>query len=380
MKSLVTLIATAGLGLSLFPGTAGAADAGSSWQRPGCKTVGGDGSVSYTRNDGRTVAPTANVMRPTKLVLGLEALARPNQMLSVDDRGQVARSTDAGCSWRPLASLSGVDGAWSISPAADGTAYVWSFSGDRVYHVDGTNVSEGPAFEKTRGGLIALTADQRKPSHLRAVTEQGLVLDSQDSGESFRSIGDVPVEQAGDDVSLYDAKIAPSDPDSIVVGSSSVGAFTSSDAGKTWRRTRIGQAGDQVNGFVVAMSPIDPRIVYLKGLNVTELDRNGPGRGHHLYRSTDGGASFTPVADQGGEVVIYNGGMIKPSVWDRDVVYFEFGDPDIGTSLYTLNTRSGKLSIAHDPHAGIRSISFNPGARDVLYLGFVALSEAPGYN
>ncbi|WP_051466751.1 sialidase family protein [Actinomadura oligospora] len=374
MKSLVTLIATAGIGLSLFPGTAGAAtsaDAGSAWRQPNCKTVEGDGSVSFTRDGGRSVAPTTGVMRPVKYVMGLEALARPNQLLAVDDRGQLERSIDAGCSWSTLASLSRF-GHWSISPASDGTAYVWNFRGDRVYRVDGELVSKEPAFDAERlGGLVTLTVDQRKPGHLRGVTEEGQVLDSRDSGRSFRSIGAVPVKEAGPNFLLYDAKVAPSRPNDIVVGISDVGAFTSHNGGRTWRRTKIGQAGDKVNGFTVAMSPIDPRIVYLQALNVTEMDRGGRGGGRHLYRSADGGRSFRPVADQGGEVTITNGGLVKPSPWNRDVVYFEYGDPVYRTSLYTLNTRTRELSIARNPHDSIKSIAFNPGARDVMYLGFV---------
>lgn len=374
MKNLVTVIASAGLGLSLFPGTAGAAtpaDAGASWHRPHCETVEGDGSVSFTRDGGRTVAPTTGVMRPVRYVMGLEALARPNHLLAVDDRGRLARSIDAGCSWSAFASLSS-QGTWSISPAADGTAYVWKFRGDRVYRVDGTNVTEGPAFDAEHlGGLVTLTADRRQPWHLRGVTKEGRVLDSRDSGRSFRSIGAAPVKAAGANFLLYDAKVAPSRLNTIVVGITDVGAFSSTNGGRTWRRTEIGQSGDKVNGFTVAMSPIDPRIVYLQALNVTEMQRGGPGGGRHLYRSTDGGRSFGPVADHGGDVTITNGGLVVPSPWNRDVVYFEYGDPVYRTSLYTLDTRTGGLSIAFNPHDSIKSIAFNPGARDVMYLGFV---------
>ncbi|WP_378239539.1 WD40/YVTN/BNR-like repeat-containing protein [Actinomadura harenae] len=361
----------------MFPGTAGAATAdaaGSPWRGPRCETVEGDGSVSFTRDGGQTVAPTTGVMRPVKYVMGLEALAQPNQLLSVDDRGQLARSNDAGCTWSPLASLPST-GIWSISPAAGGAAYVWNFRGDRVYRVEGQRVFEGPAFDAARlGGFVTLTADKRKPTHLRGVTQKGRVLDSRDGGRTFRPIGAAPVQIAGPDHLVYDAKIAPSRPNEIVIGISEVGALTSHNGGRTWRRTTIGRAGDRVNGFTVAMSPIDPKIVYLQALNISEMDRGGPGGGRHVYRSDDGGKSFRPVADHGGEVTITNGGLLKPSPWDPDVVFFEYGDPVYRTSLYTLNIRTHRLSIAHNPHDGIKSIAFNPTARDVMYLGFVEQS------
>ena len=372
MRSLVTVIAAAGLGLALFPGTAQAADPAdlAQWHRPTCETVTGDGSVSFSADGGRTVAPTTGVMAPVRYVMGLAALERSNQLLSVDDSGRLSRSTDAGCTWQTFAQLP--RGIWSISPTLDGKAYLWSFRGDRVYLVDGTRVTGGPAFDaKQLGDLVALTVDRTRPRHLRAVTEVGRVLDSSDGGRSFQPTGVAPVADAGPHYLVYDAQIAPSRPDHIVIGMSNVGALTSTDGGRSWQRTQVRKPGDQVNGFTVAMSPIDPQIVYMQGLNVTELYEGGPGGGRHLYRSTDGGRTFAPVIDQGGEVTITNGGLVQPSPWDRDVVYFEYGDPVSRTRLYTLNTRTGELEIARNPHDSIKSIAFNPGDRDIMYFGFV---------
>ncbi|WUI04160.1 hypothetical protein OHR68_20960 [Spirillospora sp. NBC_00431] len=383
MRSLVTLIATpivaVGLGLSLIQGTARAEPAapadlersGFWWHSPRCETVTGDGSVSFTRDGGRTVAPTTGVLKPVTYVTGLVTLARPNHLLAVDDRGRLSRSRDAGCTWEGFAALPD-RGTWSIIPTLDGSAYLWNFRGDRVYRVDGTRVTEGPAFDADRlGGLVTLTADRWRPWRLRGVTQLGRVLDSRDRGRSFRQIAAAPVEDAGPHFHVYDAKIAPSRLDQIVIGMGDLGGLTSTDGGRTWRHIRIGRPGDQVNGFTVAMSPIDPRIVFIQGLNVTELYEGGPGGGRHLYRSDDGGRSFRPVIDQDSRVTITNGGLVVPSPWNRDLVYFEYGDYATRTRLYTLNTRTRELSIARDPHDGIRSIAFNPGARDVMYLGFV---------
>lgn len=375
MRSLVTLIATAGLGLSLFPGTAQAAAPappypGYGWHGPRCKVVTGDGSISFTRDAGHTIAPTTGRMTPVKYVDALEPLARPNHLLAIDHGGRLSRSRDAGCTWEQIAELPA--GFWSISPTIGEAAYLWRLRGDRVYRVNGTRVSEGPAFDKERlGGLVTLTANRWRPWHLRGVTKHGRVLDSRNWGRSFRSIGAAPIEgDDGRDHIVYDAEVAPSRTNRIVIGVSHAGGFTSNDGGRHWRQFKIGSGDDRVNGFSVSMSPIDPRTVHLIGLNHREYDQHLPSRGRHLYRSTDGGRSFRAVVDHGGPVVITNGGLLEPSPWDRDIVRFEYSDPRIGTELYTHNARTGKLSINRIAYDGVKSLAFNPGVRNVMYLGF----------
>ncbi|MFW6692780.1 hypothetical protein [Streptomyces sp. MAR4 CNX-425] len=350
------------------------------WQPPSCERVVSDGSLSHTRDGGATFAPTTTAERPPyyQLVTGLETLATPNRLLATDINGRVTRSTDSGCRWRTIASLG--NGHWYVTPARDGSAYVWELRGDRVYRVFGSRVVEMPAFDAEKlGGLSGLGAHPRNPRHLRAVTGDGRVLESWNGGRSFRAVGTpVPLESVGPYTSLYDVQVSTRDLDHIVVGVSTAGGFTSDDGGRTWQRSRLGAPGDRVNGFSVAISPADPRVVYAKALNLTELDAGEHGR--HLYRSTDGGRTFRAVVDQfqdGRDVVIYNGGWIRPDPDDPDVAYFEYGDPWSGTNLYRHDADSGKLTIRHSGHHGIGSLAVNPADPDVLHVG---LTSVPGHT
>ncbi|MBO2449906.1 hypothetical protein J4573_22580 [Actinomadura barringtoniae] len=370
MRSLMAVIAAAGLALA--PVSAARASApGHRWQAPGCETVTSDGSVSFTRDAGTTIAPTSGVMGGVTYVTGLEPLARPNELLAVDQKGRVTRSADSGCTWRNTATLPH-QGTWSVVPTRDGGAYLWSFRGDRVYRADGSAVTGGAVIDTERlGGLITLNAERSNPWHLRGVTEEGAVVDSHNGGRSFRVAGRAPVEQAGRDYLVYGASIAPTRPNRIVVGMTDLGGFVSDNGGRTWRRITIGGPGDRVNAFTVAFSPVDSRVVYAQGLDITESNEDAPSDGRHLYRSSDGGRSFRPIVDQGGEVTVTNGGLVKPSPWNRDLVYFEYGDPWQRTKLYAFDSRTGKLTITRNKYDGIKTIAFNPGAREVMYLGLI---------
>ncbi len=387
MRPLHRAITAAALGAalvgSLFTAAAPAqADARHPWRwkAPECERVVSDGSLSHTRDGGATFAPTTTAQRPPyyQLVTDLETLATPNRLLAADINGRVTRSADSGCRWRTIASLD--NGHWSIAPARDGSAYVWKLRGDRVYRVFGGFVRKLPAFDaEALGGLHGLTADPRRPGRLRAVTGDGHVLESRNGGRTFRAVGTpVPLAEVGPHTSLYDVEISTADFDRIVVGVSTAGGFTSDDGGRSWQRATLGAPGDRVNGFSVAISPADPRVVYAKALNTTELDAGEHGR--HLYRSTDGGRTFRPVVDQfqdGRDVVIYNGGWIRPDPEDPDVAYFEYGDPWTGTNLYRHDADSGELTIRHSGHHGIGALAVSPADPEVLHVG---LTSVPGHT
>lgn len=383
-RAMGTVTVGAALVASLFTAAApaqagtGHGKPGKHWDAPACDRVVSDGSLSHTRDGGASFAPTTTAERPPyyQLVTGLETLAARNRLLATDINGRVTRSTDSGCSWETIAKLG--SGHWYVSPARDGSAYVWELRGDRVYRVAGRTVTKMPAFDGEKlGGLYGLTANPRRTGHLRAVTDEGRVLESRNAGRRFRAIGTpVPLAEAGPHTMFYDAKVATADFDRIVVGVSDAGLFTSDNAGRTWRRAKLGAAGDKVNGFSLAISPANPRVVYSKALNVTELEAGGSGR--HLYRSTDGGRTFKPVVDQfqnGEDVVIHNGGWIRPDPTDADVAYFEYGDPWSGTNLYRFDADDDELTIRHSNHHGIGALAVSPADPDVLHAG---LTSVPG--
>jgi photosystem II stability/assembly factor-like uncharacterized protein len=366
-----TLVAAASLGLSigltLCAVPAHASDKPKTWHTPTCAMVDSDGSLTYTTDRGDTVTPTTGTLNHTEYVFDIVPMATPDSLLAVDNTGRLYRSGDAGCAWTQVNHVTGIYyGRLAASP--DGTAYLWSINSDRLVHVSGSRVIELPEVDAT-ASLIDLVVDPRHAAHLRAVTDDGRVLDSADGGRHFAQVG----QTAGTGTSwFYSASIDPRHLDHIVLGSQSQGSYVTQDAGRAWQHDGMGEAGDRVNAFSVAVSPASSRVVYAQGLNLREYDARLPSGGRHLYRSTDGGRTFEPVLDQGNGVTLQNGTLLAPSPTDPDTLHFVFSMSygGYGTDLFSLDTRHGTLSLAHDPHDKLTAIAFNPKHPSVMYLGF----------
>ena len=294
-------------------------------------------------------------------------LATPDSLLAVDNTGHLLRSGDAGCSWGLVNQVAGIYyGRLAASP--DGTAYLWSINSDRLIHVTGSRVTELPEVDAT-ASLVDLVVNPHHAAHLRAVTDDGRVLDSTDGGQQFAQVG----QTAGTGTSwFYSASIDPRHLDHIVLGSQSQGSYVTQDAGRSWEHDGMGEDGDRVNAFSVAVSPASSRVVYAQGINLRENTARLPSEGRHLYRSTDGGRTFEPVLDQGNGVTLQNGTLLAPSPTKANILHFVFSMSygGYGTDLFTLDTAHGQLSLAHDSHDKLTAIAFNPQHPSVMYLGF----------
>jgi len=149
--------------------------------------------------------------------------------------------------------------------------------------------SIGPA---NMGGRIDdIAVVEGNPSTFYVGFATGGIWKTVNNGTTFTPIFDEqPVTSIGD------IAIAPSDPNVLYVGtgepnnrqSSSFGAgmFKSTDAGKTWKP--IGLAETQSIARVV-VHPKDPNIVYVAAVG----HLFGPNRERGLYKTTDGGATWT---------------------------------------------------------------------------------------
>jgi photosystem II stability/assembly factor-like uncharacterized protein len=149
--------------------------------------------------------------------------------------------------------------------------------------------SIGPA---NMGGRIDdIAVVESNPSTFYVGFATGGVWKTTNNGTTFTPVFDEqPVTSIGD------IAIAPSDPNVVYVGtgepnnrqSSSFGAgmFKSADAGKTWKQ--IGLVDTQSIARIV-VHPKDPNIVYVAALG----HLFGPNRERGLYKTTDGGATWT---------------------------------------------------------------------------------------
>lgn len=164
----------------------------------------------------------------------------------------------------------------------------------------------------------------------------------------------------------------------IVAGTGLAGSYASFNGGRTWTHDGMGKPGDLVAVGVEEISPASPHVVYAVGVNDAEATAGLPSEGRHLYRSADGGRTFRPIIDDHsgptGEVRVLNDAPVFPSPTDANKVHFVYGTGFLGhgTDLYTLDARSGWLTMAHDPHSRLMSAAFNPADPNVMYLGFAA--------
>lgn len=320
---------------------------------PPCVTVEGTPAVTFTRDQGRTLAPVAQRLEGIGYTYGLAALDVPQTLLSWH-RDTLSISTDAGCHWRALGDYSS-DFPPSITAAEGGRAYIWS---DRRlflmrYDADGVVTLKAP------GPIIGLAAAANDGRHVRAGDGDGAVWDSTDAGATWTRIGELRSEPG----LFYRFAFDPNDLDHVVAGTAVTGAYVSRDAGKSWT-TAVGFMSQSVNAFNFAIFPVDGNVVWAMALDMGEGAK-------HIYRSTDGGLTYTAVVDAGPEVTIVNQPVMVAHPANRDVMYFVFGTyfQGYGTDLFRYDASARELTKTHNDYNDINAIAFAPGRPDVMYLG-----------
>jgi len=278
---------------------------------------------------------------------------------------QILRSSDVGCTWQPLADLTGQTGnALLILTSAGGSrAYGWAMNGNALATIagDAATASTVPG-----SGVTGFTVAPGNSRQLRFGDADGTIWASSNGGTDWATSGGI----AGNFV--YRTAFDPADPSHIVVGTMSNGAYTSFDGGKTWRRALgFAPSKTEVNIFNVAMSPVNPKVVWAQGINMAESDAGASSEGRHVYRSGDGGLSFERVVDQDDRVTLVNGPLMVPHPTDESVLYFVFGTSFLGygTDLYRYDYGTRQVTLTHNAYSEISAIAFHPLDPGLMYLG-----------
>ncbi|SDJ23156.1 WD40/YVTN/BNR-like repeat-containing protein [Nonomuraea jiangxiensis] len=364
MKKVLTLGVATALAVLSTAAPAAADEGFGGWHQPRCETVSGDGTVTFTRNEGRTITPTSQAPQRVVYTSGLVALDRPDTLLALSNN-LLSASGDAGCSWKQVGKVNG--SYIELVAASGGRAYAWDRDGNlTLVTPDGGTPLTSPA-----GQVAGLGTDRRRGDHLRVADGSGQLYDSRDGGRTWRPIG-VPAWPASELLMVYTAAFDPDNLDHVVLGAASHGARVTYDGGRTWTTsTGLGDKGDSVNVFSAVVSPAAPNVVYAMGLNLAESDEGVPSDGRHIYRSSDGGRRFAPVVDQGNGITLSNGPLLAAHPTDAEKLTFEYGTSwaGTGTYLYTYDSRRNRVTTTHSSYDRVTSIAFNPKNQKVMYLG-----------
>jgi len=231
--------------------------------------------------------------------------------------GGVWKTTDAGQHWSPVfdGQPIGSIGAIAVAPSDPNVIYVGTGEADPRGDI---SFGDG-VYKSTDGG--------------RTWTNVGL--------KDTRHIGDIVVD--------------PHDPDVVYVAAlghafgpnEQRGVFRSRDGGKTWEKVLY---RDENTGAIdLSMDPHNPRILYAALWQVRrrpwELVNGGPGSG--LYRSTDGGSTWTHIQGHGLPSGLLGRLSVDVSGADGDVIYLLVNHKTKG-GLYRSDDGGGSWELVND--------------------------------
>jgi photosystem II stability/assembly factor-like uncharacterized protein len=197
--------------------------------------------------------------------------------------------------------------------------------------------SLGPAIMGGRVDDFAVV--ESDPRIIYVAAAAGGVLKSINGGSSWQ-----PVFDDQDVGTIGDIAIAPSDPSIVWVGSGEPnnrqssswgkGVYKSMDGGQTW--TYMGLTNTQSIGRVV-VHPADPNIVYVAALGHLW----GPNKERGVYKTTDGGATWTQVLfineDTGVSDIAMDSqspNILYAAAYERRRTAFGFNGGGPGSGLY----------------------------------------------
>lgn len=345
-------------------GGAGGSGGGGSWQLPVCDQIQGTGAATIATQDGASLLPTSETLSGIVYTFGLVATDLPN-VLVASSGGRLLRSLDAGCTWADVGALP-VE-TLSLTAATGGIVYGYYDNQDVVVRIDAKDPVTVLTTDPPGLGIHGLGVDEGDPDHVRVLDDAGQLQDSLNGGIDWAPVG-VPVAS---NALLYTAVFDPRNLDHVLVGLANTGVRHSEDAGATWQTSvGVGSAGN-ANGFSVAFAPSDSAVVYLEGF---DLGAQIGQEVRRLWRSTDGGASFSPIVSESAAVTLTNGVLLAPHPVDAGVLYFEFGTyfQGYGTDLYKYDHATGQVTKTHNSYDDVSSVAFHPLDPSVMYLGLTS--------
>jgi hypothetical protein len=332
---------------------------------PQCSMITGSPAVTFTRNEGASLTRTALALTGIGYTYGLTAVDE-NTLVAVH-KSDLLISNDAGCTWNVVTQLDGPEFPPRVAAGSDGRIYAWSDNRQWTVRYD----DRGAFRLKQPVHFVGFAVDPLNPDHIRGgghdgSSANGSIWDSRDGGETWEHVAPVPRGAL-----IYRFVFDPQNLDHVVLGTLTQGSFVSFDGGRTWTPSEGIRGSRGTNVFEFAVSPVDTNVIWAMGIDMAESDAGVPSHGRHIYRSTNGGLTFTPVLDEEPGVKLINGPTMAAHPTNPDVLYFVFGTHvmNYGTDLFRYDASSDELTMTHNDHHGINAITFSPKDPRVMYLG-----------
>ncbi|HWW61730.1 MAG TPA: dispase autolysis-inducing protein [Thermoanaerobaculia bacterium] len=316
---------------------------------PQCSMITGTAAVTFTRDFGATLTPTAQKISGNLNTYGLTATAEPNTLYAFSSN-QLITSNDGGCSWRLVEEITGADFPPSLLAAKGGRVYIWSENRQFLARYD----ARGVAKLKPPVAFLGIGVDKANGDRIRAGGDDGSIWESTDAGESWTQLG-----RLGGNPIYYRFAFDPNDLDHIVAGKAVEGASVSRDGGRTWTSST-----GSINMFTLLFSPVDSNYVWAMGFSNAE-NRD------HIYLSTDGGSSYRAVVDETAEVTLVHPPAMAAHPTNRNIVFFVFGTffQGYGTDLFRFDAATNALAVTHNDYHDVNAIAFSPAEANLMYLG-----------
>jgi len=297
--------------------------------------------------------------------------------------GGIFKTTDRGLTWRPVADhLSAMHVAsLTIDPANPDLIYAGTgeiYAPGEEYGYDGLFVSRDAGVSWTKlaenatgglpGAVSAIVIDPRDGAHLFAGSSSG-VFESHDGGVSWKRLVEAYVQGL---------VMRAGDPNGLVASASNTQVFVTRDGGKVW----TARAGFDIQSGLPDNNPWFTRLTLSESSGKTNL-YGSPSvlylvmtEPFRMYRSTDGGEYWHELGRLpfGGSARNY---AVVAHPTDADTVYVA------GTSLYRSTDGGYSFTTVNLPYFEVRAMSFAPSNPKVIYLATdtgMLVSSDGGYD
>lgn len=245
----------------------------------------------------------------------------------------VQRSSDAGETWERSEPIEGLDKAWHVRPADDGSlwlggdpARLYRSSDGGVTWQPNAGIDEHPTRDRWNPGAGGLTCHsiQVTPEALYVAISAAGAFRSDDGGATWTPINKdvaadfMPERYPEVGQCVHKLLAHPAKPGRLWQ-QNHCGVYRSDDGGDTWERLD-GNGLPSDFGFAIALDPSDPDVAYTIPEVSGEYRYTVDGQ-LRVFRTNDGGASWASWSD-GLPPQAWTGVLREASSYDGEGVYF----------------------------------------------------------